>query len=198
MTNIEVIKMRDGLKAGCNWPLKVYADNTTVIIDESNMAAFTKWDDDNEILYYFRLADPISSRQWQNTPPVISVTAVRYLYIQYMEAVPFPVVKLDDVMDSIESTGATAFSPEFREKIKHVFEKLNDPKLVELYPELVNAIHGLQETDIQYRRVPDYYSGKPDGAYFQETAYTRRYNEELAKTKAFQKQREEALAGGGE
>ena len=184
-TNKEVvIAMRNALKAGTNWPIKVYADNTFIIVNEANTASFTKWDDEMGVLYYFRLADPISSKQTHDNPKVISVAAVKYEFIQAMEVVPFPLSKVDDIMDSIESSsgGVTTFADNFRERIKHVFDAILDPKGAENYPALINAIHGATDA------VPmanDYYAGR-NNVPFKETIDVRRYNEEVKKTKEFE------------
>jgi len=184
-TNKEVvIAMRNALKAGTNWPIKVYADNTFIIVNEANTASFTKWDDEMGVLYYFRLADPISSKQTHDNPKVISVAAVKYEFIQAMEVVPFPLSKVDDIMDSIESSSgeATKFADNFRERIKHVFNAVLDFKGAENYPALINAIHGATDA------VPmanDYYAGR-NNVPFKETIEVRRHNEEVKKTKEFE------------
>ena len=176
-TNKEVvIAMRNALKANCNWPVKVYADNNWVIVDESNKAAFTKWDDENGLLYYFRLVDPIHNNIHQSTKPVVSVAAIKYEFIQAMEVAPFPCDKLDDLFSSIEtaSNNVSTFSSEFKEKIKHVMSVYQDSNLVELYPDLINAIHGTNvvKTD------NDYYAGRM-GYPKKETTYVTRYNKEV-------------------
>ena len=54
MENADVIKLRDILRKtgdNNNTPLRVYIDNSFIIIDESNKFEFTKWDDDNGILF---------------------------------------------------------------------------------------------------------------------------------------------------
>ena len=139
------------------------------------------------ILYYFRLADPISSKQTHDFPKVISVGAVKYEFIQAMEVVPFPLEKVDELMDSIETSsgGITKFSDKFRECIKHVFDMLLDPSFAENYPALINAIHGATDA------VPmanDYYAYR-NNVPFKETAEVRRYNAEVEKTKAFEAQK---------
>lgn len=181
-TNKEVvIAMRNALKANMNWPVKVYADNIFVIVDESNTAAFTKWDDEMGVIYYFRLADPISAKQVHDVPQVISVTAVKYEFVQAMEVVPFPVSKLDDIMNSIttSSGGVTIFSDKTREKIKHIFEAMTDPNMVEMYPALVNAIHGA--TDAR-PMANDYYAGRQTVP-FKEISDVRNHNIEVEQLK---------------
>lgn len=181
-TNKEVvIAMRNALKANMNWPVKVYADNIFVIVDESNTAAFTKWDDEMGVIYYFRLADPISAKQVHDAPQVISVTAVKYEFVQAMEVVPFPVAKLDDIMNSIttSSGGVTTFSDKAREKIKHIFEAMTDPNMVEMYPALVNAIHGVTDAKPMAN---DYYAGRQTVP-FKEISDVSRHNMEVEQLK---------------
>lgn len=195
-TNKEVvISMRTALKAGRNLPLKVYADNGWIIVDESVTSSFTKWDDENGVIYYFRLADPMSSKHLRNNPEVISVCAIKYEFIQAMEVVPFAVELLDDVFDSIEGStnGVTTFSNEFREKIKHVFHAWLKPRS-EMYPELVNAIVGDNRAASE---AYDYYSGRPWPAPEKENADVERYNADLSKLREFQKNKSAAEENNG-
>jgi len=187
-----VIKMRTALKAGMNWPLKIFTNDDQIIVDENNKGAATKWDDDQGILYYFRLADPDSSKAYQGQAGVLSVSAIKYDIIQAMEACPFPVSDLDKVFDSIESQSSTKFSDEFRDRIKVIFKSLTDPNLVELYPNRMNLIHGtwVANPDI------DYYSGNPNVTKFQETAEVRQYNKGVEQVKIQQAKNAENGIGG--
>ena len=71
-----VISTRTALKAGHNLPIKVYSDNNFVIIDESLPLNFTKWDDENGVLYSFRLTSFDQSRMPTNSDNSISVVAL--------------------------------------------------------------------------------------------------------------------------
>ena len=152
-----VITMRNALKAGRNLPLRVYADNTFVLIDESAEAAFTKWDDDNGVIYYFRLQSPFDSKgAGANYSQCISVNAIKYEFIQAMEVAPMPVKYLDDIFTSIEAeTPNCKFKPEFKEQIKYVFDKYLSNDNIPMGPIVRNAYHGAKIKP----EFDDYYSG---------------------------------------
>ena len=48
-----VIAMRDSLKGDKNLPLLIHSETGNAVISEANLMSFTKWDDDNGILYSF-------------------------------------------------------------------------------------------------------------------------------------------------
>ena len=153
-----VISMRTALKAGHNLPLLVFGDNAFTIIDESKEATFTKWDDTNGVVYYFRLMSP-QQEQGLNaeSAKAISVSAIKYEFIQAMEVAPMPLKYLDDIFNSIDGeigSGGSTMKPEFKAQIKHVFESYTDSRMA-LTPQERNAIHGakiVQTSD-------DYYNG---------------------------------------
>lgn len=149
-TNKEVvIAMRDALKAGINLPLKVYGDNVHVMVDESAEFMFTLWDDDNGVIYVFRLLDIDQSRMPSNhLEQSISVAAVKYEFIQAMEVAPMPMKCFDDLCTTLRnSSDNMIFTEEFQEHIKKVFNRaLNDNITADLTANAKNAVHGLRIT----------------------------------------------------
>ena len=149
-TNKEVvIAMRDALKAGKNLPLKVYCDNVHIMIDESAEFMFTLWDDDNGVVYVFRLMDLQHTRIPNNKlEQSISVGAVKYEFIQAMEVAPMPLKFFDDICGTLRSSSTDmVFTDEFQEHIKKVFTRaLDDSKSADLLNSTKNAVHGLRLT----------------------------------------------------
>jgi len=177
-----VIKMRDALKAGRNLPLRVYADNTFIIVDESSEAAFTKWLDDVGILIYFRLQNIFDAKGVGAAySQCISVGAIKYEFIQTMEVAPMPLVHLDEIFDSIDSvTTDNKLKPEFKEQIKYVYNKYLSKDNIPMGPKYRNAYLGakvLPEGD-------DYYNGymyearKETGSLNDRNAELRQYLED--------------------
>lgn len=144
-----VIAMRDALKAGKNLPLKVYCDNVHIMIDESAEFMFTLWDDDNGVVYVFRLMDLAHTRIPNNKlEQSISVGAIKYEFIQAMEVAPMPMKSFDDICSTIRSSSNDMiFTNEFQEHIKKVFTRaLNDNGQADLTNSAKNAVHGLRLT----------------------------------------------------
>lgn len=131
------IAMRDALKGGKNFPLKVYADNDFVIVDESNAYAFTKWDDEKGILFYFRLCGYDKTRVPDNVNQAISVCAINYDFIQAMEVAPLPLDKIDNLFNTMPE-----MSQAFKDHIVEVFKDAMDPNKVNMLPSTTAAIHG--------------------------------------------------------
>ena len=77
-----VISLREKLKAGKNLPVTVFIDNMFETINEASMYQFTKWDDENAILYSFRLINPVFDKIPSNREQAIRVFAVDYECIQ--------------------------------------------------------------------------------------------------------------------
>ena len=166
-TNKEVvIAMRTALKAGKNLPLKVYGDNVHVLIDEAAAFAFTIWDDDNGVVYYFRLIDIDQSRIPDNAhEQSISVSAVKYEFIQAMEVAPMPLTKLDAICSTIKASSTDMLFPdEFKDHMKYVFERALSDKTPDLYASDINAAHGVEVVSPS----DDYYLGRFSESY-QET-----------------------------
>ena len=175
MSNFEsVIKMRDGLKGGKNLPVKVYSDNNFVIVDESAAFNYTKWDDENGILYVFRLSDFHQSRVAGNWEEAISVAAINYEFIQVMEVAPMPLKYLDNIVESIKANGVP-FSDEFKESIRYTFESALHKDRWRLSPDDVNNIHGVP---VKGKDEDDYYHGK-FAEPFKETVRYRDRNQQV-------------------
>ena len=137
MDKDQVIKMRDKLKAGKNWPLIVYIDNTFRNIDESNVLQFTKWDDDNGILYSYSLSDPIKDNTPSNIGGGISLFATNYEFIQSMEVARINLNDLGTSIDSLE-----CISSEWKQRIIDRFKIALNPELVNLSNTDINKAMG--------------------------------------------------------
>lgn len=150
-----VIKLRDTLKCGNNYPLRMTTDSTTNMIDESNPLAFTKWDDTNGILYSIKLPDPQSEVMPSNRQRAVSVVAIFYDHINSMELALVPVdTVLPTVLDSIKASGS-GLSDDFINRILKLFKEVLSPERYELLNADINKLVGanLNEAD-------DYYNGK--------------------------------------
>ena len=155
MEKDQVIKMRDTLKAGKNWPLMVYIDNTFRIIDESNVLQFTKWDDENGILYNYSLTDPCMENSPSNIGGGISVFATGYSNIQCMEVAR---MNINNLSDSIDSIGC--ISSEWKERIINRFKAALDPNLVNLSHTDINKAMGIIDGNKALNDNDDYYAGR--------------------------------------
>lgn len=167
MEKSQVIEIRNKLKAGKNLPVVVYIDNLPKIIDESNILQFTKWDDENAILYNYSLTDPVLEKSPSNIGAGITLFATGYENIQSMEVSRIPV---NELANSIDSLGC--ISAEFKERIIKVFEYVLDPNLDSLSYSDINEIIGqrvLNNND-------DYYEGKFTES-FAETIGMAKHNE---------------------
>jgi hypothetical protein len=165
MTKEQVIRIRTALKGNHNLPIRVYIDNVFACIDESNYAQYTKWDDDNETLWSFRLPDPQMDRMPRNRGQAVSLFAVPYDNIQAMEAAAIPLDKPDgavyadinDVFDTLADAGCT-ISDEFKQAIICGFKdilKLGSTK-ASITATDINDFYG--PSTVNYR--DDWYNGK--------------------------------------
>lgn len=155
MEKDQVIKMRDTLKAGNNWPVMVYIDNAFRIIDESNALQFTKWDDDNGILYNYSLTDINMDTNPSNIRGGISIFATDYANIQSMEVAS---INIKDLGTSIESLGC--ISDEWKERIINRFKTALNPNLVNLNREDINKAMGVVDGHKALDDSDDYYAGR--------------------------------------
>ena len=132
-------------------------------INEASMYQFTKWDDENAILYSFRLINPVFDKIPSNREQAIRVFAVDYECIQCMELSTLRLADLGDVVDSIGG-----IDPKAKAGMINAFNKLLDPNRFEINNKDYNEIYGsnLDTSD-------DYYDGKMS----QSEAETRRYKE---------------------
>ena len=126
MDNKSVIMIRDILKAGKNLPVVVHVDNVLISIDESSLFQFTKWDDDNGILYSFHLPNANLAADTMVDEKEICIYATAYEHIQAIELCKVSLDNTKDVIESIKSHGVT-FSDEFKSLIIDSFEKILDP-----------------------------------------------------------------------
>ena len=169
MEKADVIKVRDTLKAGLNLPLVIYIDNTFLLIDESKTFQFTKWDDENGILYNYALTNPIKEQSPSNIGGSITLFAVGYEHIQAMEVSRLNLTTLEKTIDSIGT-----ISKEWKDKIIKMFAGALEPNRAELSAKDINTLMGagfLNDKD-------DYYNGRFTQS-FAETVYTNRYNDSI-------------------
>ena len=155
MEKSQVIKMRNALKAGKNWPLIVYIDNTFRNIDESNVLQFTKWDDDNGILYSYSLSDPMKDNSPSNISGGVSLFATDYEMIQSMEVAR---INIGDLGASIDSIGNV--TDEWKERIIQRFKTALNPNLVDLSHYDINKAMGVVDGQKAINDNDDYYAGR--------------------------------------
>ena len=177
MEKANVIKVRDKLKAGKNWPLLVYIDNTFRLINESNALQFTKWDDENGMLYSYSLTDPRLEKSPSNAGGGISLFAVSYENIQAMEVVR---MNLQDLGNSIDSLNC--ISTEWKERIIKRFEMALNPDVVNLTARDINKAMGVIDGKKALNDNDEYYENRFTQS-FAETVHTNRFNNANEKTK---------------
>jgi hypothetical protein len=180
MEKERVIQMRNKLKAGENLPVIIYIDNLFKKIDESNVLQFTKWDDENGILYSYSLTDPLMDRNPSNVEGTISLFATDYEMIQAMEVPRMPITILGDSIDALE-----CITPEWKQRIIERFELALNPELVDLKRSDINAAMGIIDGQKALNDNDDYYAGRYTQS-FKETrlmAERNAYAEKVAKEK---------------
>lgn len=155
MEKDQVIKMRNALKAGKNWPLIIYIDNAFRNIDESNVLQFTKWDDENGILYSYSLSDPIKDNSPSNIGAGVSLFATDYEMIQSMEVAR---ININDLATSIDSLGC--ISAEWKERIIERFKIALNPDLINLKASDINVAMGVVNGHKALNDNDDYYAGR--------------------------------------
>ena len=155
MDKNQVIKMRDKLKAGKNWPLIVFIDNAFRNIDESNVLQFTKWDDENGILYSYSLSDPIKDNTPSNIGGGISLFATEYECIQSLEVAW---IGIEDLETSINSLGC--ISEDWKKRIIERFRIALNPQLVNLSSADINKAMGMIDGQKALNDKDDYYAGR--------------------------------------
>ena len=155
MEKSQVIKMRNALKAGKNLPVIVYIDNLFKKIDESHVFQFTKWDDENGILYHYSLTDPGLEISPSNIGGCISLFATDYEMIQAMEVVTLNVDMLDKSIDSLG-----CITDEWKERIIQRFKTALNPDLVTLSATDINKAMGVVDGHKALNDNDDYYAGR--------------------------------------
>lgn len=141
MTKEEVIKIRTALKCGKNIPIRAQLDGGLGTIDESNILQFTKWDDENGIIYTFKLVDMQSDDIPTNKQQNISIIATSYDSIRNIEVAKLPLTEIDNLFSGIEGTGCV-FNDDFKNLIKHVYSEVLHPDRYQLTPTNINSIVG--------------------------------------------------------
>lgn len=155
----QVIAVRDALKAGKNLPLTIYIDNAFRIINENNVFQFTKWDDNNGVLYNYALSDPNITNSPSNIGGEMSLFAVSYESIQAMEVTKLPFNELPNSIDSLNNSGAK-ISAEWKERIINRFKAALNPNLVNMSPTDINVAMGVIDGQKAVNDNDDYYNGK--------------------------------------
>lgn len=173
MEKSEVIRLRTALKGGKNLPLIIMIDNAFDLIDENNKTQFVKWDDDNGVLYHFRLTDLQVDRSPSNESKTLSVFATTYEMIQAMEVARLPLDCLEDVIASMEEQGVT-FKPEFKENIVYTYNEILHSDRWKMTHKNINAILGTEALNTK----DEYYDGRFTEN-FKETVAVNRYNKRL-------------------
>lgn len=165
MEKADIIKWRDTLKAGKNWPLLVYIDNTFRLINESNALQFTKWDDDSGILYVYSLTNPILENSPSNIGGFISLFSVAYEHIQAMEVARLNITNLGESIDSLG-----CISNEWKQRIIERFKTALNPDIVNLTARDINKAMGVADGQKALNDNDDYYDGRFTQS-FAETGY---------------------------
>ena len=179
MTKNQVILIRDGLKAGKNIPLRVSIDNAFNIIDESMKFEFTKWDDDNEVLYHIRLADPASNTFAMDKMAQCTVFAVPYEFIQAIEAPRVFVQDKENRGDLADILNAlNIFSDDFKNLILHTYGYIKDKNVAHITPIMTNDLlsnkefqDDLQDSAVNVSDDYVYTSGQQFVQNYKETAH---------------------------
>jgi hypothetical protein len=179
MEKEEIIKLRNTLKTTGNLPLRIYPDNGLTVIDESLKTQFTIWDDNNGILYSFRLIGMQEDSAPNNNEKCIDCIAFSYEWIQAMEIVRLPLDKIEGTIDGIISSGATV-SDNFKKTIIQVFEELLNFNQGSLTPTLLNEILLRNNPDMPkpVSDNDDYLNGKFTQSW-QETHLINEYNKTI-------------------
>lgn len=154
-----LIKARTALKAGKNLPLRIIINNLHRIVNEANIFQFTKWDDDNEILYVYSLPDPVNLKSPSNKDGAICLLAEPYEYIEALELASFPLSELENSLNSLIAAGAS-ISDETKERVIKLFNAIYDPRNVNLGPTEINRIIGTVDGRLAVNDNDDYYEGK--------------------------------------
>ena len=178
MDKAGVIKWRDTLKCGKNYPLRIMFDNNYQA-DESIPLNYIKWDDNNGIIYVFRLTNLTDSRNPSNKGQYMSVWSAPYDLVWYLELSPFKVDKLDTLFESMESNGVVFNNPQFKENIKYAFTEATHPGRWRLDNTDLNNLTGSTVADTR----DEYYRGR-FVENFKETRDHALLNEYIAKKKA--------------
>ena len=174
MTVQEVIKLRDALRAGHNYPLRINISGNSNPLDESMAMERIIWDDANGVIYCFRMIDPQMDHLPSNHAQAITLVAVDYIAIESMEVVVLPIKDLDDMFDSIETYAGSSINEFTKTSIKELFHGILNPDLVNLTRTDLDRIDG---PDI-INDADDYYNNvyvEP----FRETVRYRKRNEEI-------------------
>lgn len=179
MEKAEVIRVRDILKCGKNYPLRLHIDNVYRVIDESLTTQFTIWDDENATLYLYSLIGPQEDKIPNNSYKAVSLLAIDYDIIQGMEVCALPIADLDTSFEYLERDGHT-LSSEFKERIKRTYTQLfHDGRYVLTNAELNNISGSMEPTG-------DSYYGNKFRENFKETLQERGHNLNAAKENEFE------------
>ena len=177
MTVQEVINLRNALRAGHNYPLRINISGNSNPFDESLAMERIIWDDNNGVVYCFRLIDPQMDHLATNHAQAITLVAIDYTAIESMEVVALPIKDLDDVFTSIEEYSGATLAETTKSGIKELFNGILNPNLVNLTRADLDKIDGPSFTGDK----DDYYNGTYAES-FKETTRYRKRNEEIDQT----------------
>lgn len=184
-----VIKIRDALKSGKNYPLLVYLDNSFKLINESDALKFTKWDDANGILYSFSISDVNFSNATSNVNNTISVYACDYEQIQAMEVAELPLPYLPTIIDGVNAAGAN-ITDEWKQRIIKMFTGAFKD-MANLSPSMINHLMGIRDGEMAVNDKDDYYRGRFTEPFLETRAMAER-NKYADKVKAEAEKQEES------
>lgn len=154
MTKQEVITLRNTLKAGKNIPIQVFIDNAFICVDESNITQFTLWDDDNGLLFSFRLpTTEVEDYGTSNKAENVSVYAFNYDQIQGMAVNPLRLEDLPLMLNSISKI--RPISDNMKDYMITTYNKILKENYAELTHEDWNKLYGSYLNTEE-----DYYKGK--------------------------------------
>lgn len=181
MDKEKIIKLRNTLKTTGNLPLRVFINNAHTIVDESLKTQFTIWDDDNGIIYSFRLIGMQEDDTPNNMQQAVSLFAADYEEIQAMEIVRLPIDNIDGTIEGMIASGIE-ISDNFRKRIIYAYKELLHPDRFRMSPTDINNM--LSSSRLQegapdaVNEKDDYYAGKFTES-FQETHNVNSYNESI-------------------
>ena len=170
MTKNQAIQIRTALKGGKNLPLRIFIMDGYITIDEALPYNATKWDDNNGILYTWRLLN-LEEVNAPGSKDCISCIGVPYDYIGFMQLSVLPLSEMDNVFTSMEGEGVT-FKAGWKEQVKTIFKEALHKDRWRLEHSDTNAIHGFPVLNTR----DEYYTGPKFGESFKETRDKAEYN----------------------
>ena len=184
MTKEQVIYTRDTIKGGDNIPVRVSTDGGICLVDEGNAAQLVHWDDDNELLIVWRLADIQTDLYPNNEGKYISMSVVAYSEIFVIE---MAYLSVDFVQNRMEAFGVGS---KYAENATKMFKQLLRSDIANLRHEDYNRIMGAMFLNSQ----EEYYDGryKENFKETRSTAANNKYVDELRAAAAAESEEEDS------